>query len=83
MAKELKGFLFTKKDVEEDEHSLELHLPFIYKVLKDKPFKLVPIMVGNTDPKLENYLGNFFAKYFDDPNTIFIISSDFCHWGKG
>ena len=83
MAKELKGFLFTKKDVEEDEHSLELHLPFIYKVLKDKPFKLVPIMVGNTDPNLENYFGNFLAKYFDDPNTIFIISSDFCHWGRG
>jgi predicted class III extradiol MEMO1 family dioxygenase len=35
MAKELKGFVFTTKDVEEDEHSLELHLPFIYKALKD------------------------------------------------
>ena len=22
-----------------------------------------------------------FSKYFDDENTIFCISSDFCHWG--
>jgi len=42
----VKGYSFTNKDDEEDEHSLELHLPFIYKMLKDKPFKLVPIMIG-------------------------------------
>jgi AmmeMemoRadiSam system protein B len=83
MGQELKDFVYTKKTVEEDEHSLELHLPFIYKALGNKPFKLVPIMVGNTNPKLEQYFGSYLAKYFDDPNTVFIISSDFCHWGKG
>lgn len=51
-------------------------------MLKNKPFKLVPIMVGSTDPKFEEYFGKYLVKYFDDPNTIFIISSDFCHWGK-
>lgn len=39
-------------------------------------------MIGNTDVKYEEYFGKFLAKYFDDPNTLFVISSDFCHWGK-
>ena len=30
---------------------------------------------------MANNYGKIFAKYFDDPNTMFIISSDFCHWG--
>ncbi len=25
--------------------------------------------------------GQILAKYADDPKTLFIISSDFCHWG--
>lgn len=26
--------------------------------------------------------GRIFAPYFDDPETVFIFSSDFCHWGS-
>lgn len=25
--------------------------------------------------------GKIFAPYFDDSSTLFIFSSDFCHWG--
>jgi len=25
--------------------------------------------------------GQILAKYADDPKTLFIVSSDFCHWG--
>jgi predicted class III extradiol MEMO1 family dioxygenase len=39
-------------------------------------------MIGSTDEKYEAYLGKYLSQYFDDPNTLFIISSDFCHWGK-
>jgi len=39
-------------------------------------------MVGSINPKQEEYYGELLAKYFDDENTIFCISSDFCHWGK-
>lgn len=51
IASEIKGFVFTNKEIEEEEHSLEMHLPYIQRMLRDKPFKLVPIMVGSTDPK--------------------------------
>jgi len=39
-------------------------------------------MVGSIDAGLEKHFGELFAKYFDDDNTVFCISSDFCHWGK-
>lgn len=41
--------------VDEAEHSLELHLPYIKKVFGDK-IKLLPIMVGNlTIDQEKNY----------------------------
>lgn len=74
-------FNTTNKKTEEDEHSLEMHLPFIKKVLGSQEFKLVPIMVGEIEG-VEEYFGKLLAPYFDDENTIFVISSDFCHWGR-
>ena len=26
--------------------------------------------------------GRLLAPYFDDPSSLFVISSDFCHWGS-
>ena len=70
------------KDREEQEHSLEMHLPFIQKAFGGTDIKLIPIMVGNCDETLENAYGKLFTKYFEDDNTVFVISSDFCHWGE-
>lgn len=47
-----------------------------------RQIKLVPIMVGALDTSLEKTYGQILAKYFDDDNTVFCVSSDFCHWGK-
>ena len=41
------------KKVDEAEHSLEMHIPYIKKVFGDHPFRLVPIMVGNLSQKAE------------------------------
>lgn len=72
----------TSKGVEEKEHSLEMHLPYIRKIFGDRSIKLVPIMVGAVDNDQEKYYGKLLAKYFDDEKTVFCVSSDFCHWGK-
>ena len=66
---------------EENEHSLEMHLPFIRKIFKDQ-VKLVPLMIGHVPEDRYLVIGNLLAKYLDDPQTLFIVSSDFCHWGK-
>ena len=42
------------KKVDETEHSLEMHAPYIKKIFNGHPdVKLVPIMVGNLNPKTE------------------------------
>lgn len=76
------------KDADENEHSMEMHLPYIYKMLSqtfksEAEFpKLVPILVGNTNPEKEVEYGRILAPYLQDPTTVFVISSDFCHWGS-
>ena len=44
--------------------------------------KVVPILVGNTNAEKEVLYGKLLAPYLQDPETVFVISSDFCHWGK-
>ena len=39
-------------------------------------------MIGNTSPTTERTYATLLAPYLSDPTSIFIISSDFCHWGS-
>ena len=69
------------------EHSLEMHLPYIHHLLsisfKGQGFPpLVPILVGSTNSTTEKEFGALLAPYVADPANVFIISSDFCHWGS-
>ena len=57
-----------------------MHMPYIRKVL-GKNISLIPIMVGDINLKSADEYGKILAKYFDDENSLFVISSDFCHWG--
>lgn len=78
---DLDNFIYMSKSVDETEHSLEMHIPYIKKVFGDQPFKMVPIMVGNLTQKGEQEFGKKMAPYLNDEKTLFVISSDFCHWG--
>jgi len=75
-------FEYITKSVDEAEHSLELHLPFIVKAFNGSDFKLVPILVGRGGTQSGSALGKLFSSYLDDPSNFFVISSDFCHWGE-
>ena len=73
-------------DTDEAEHSLEMHLPYIYKMLSrnfpPNSFPpLVPILVGSTNPAVEKEYGELLAPYLADSSNVFVVSSDFCHWG--
>lgn len=39
-------------------------------------------MIGSLATEQEQMYGEIFAKYLADPQNLFIISSDFCHWGS-
>lgn len=78
----LKNFQQVSKREEEDEHSLEMHLPYIKYIFGENKFTLVPIMVGSLNKSSEEYFGKIFAEYLKDEKNLFIMSSDFCHWGR-
>ncbi|KAL2890847.1 Protein MEMO1 [Ceratocystis lukuohia] len=76
---------------EVQEHSLEMHMPYLYKCLErthgsgnESNFpSIVPILVGDLHTDEEQEVGKLLAKYLRDPTSALIVSSDFCHWGKG
>lgn len=71
-----------KVEIEEKEHSLEMQMPYLAKMMgypKTRDFTIVPIIVGEGDPEV---YGKILAKYLVKPDTLFILSGDFCHWGK-
>ncbi|KAK4758684.1 hypothetical protein SAY87_019985 [Trapa incisa] len=68
--------------IDEEEHSMEMHLPYLAKVFEGFPVKVVPILVGAVKSDNEAMYGRLLAKYVDDPNNFFSVSSDFCHWGS-
>ncbi|KAF0983326.1 hypothetical protein FDP41_010391 [Naegleria fowleri] len=75
---------FKDKKNEEDEHSLELQFPFISYLFKGRlnQIQIVPIMVGSLSKETLQQIGKALSSYFDDDSSLFVISSDFCHWGK-
>ncbi|XP_033233160.1 protein MEMO1 [Drosophila pseudoobscura] len=77
-------FSWMDMKTDEDEHSIEMHLPYIAKVMEDykDQFTIVPILVGSLNPEQEAQYGSLLSTYFMDPTNLFVISSDFCHWGQ-
>ncbi len=71
-------------EADEDEHSIEMHLPYVARVMEAKrdAFTVVPVLVGSLSQDKEVKYGRIFAKYLSDPSNLFVISSDFCHWGQ-
>ncbi len=62
-----------------------MQLPYIAELLESAGRRescfLVTIMVGSTSPESEAQLGMCLAPYLIDPANVFVISTDFCHWG--
>jgi AmmeMemoRadiSam system protein B/AmmeMemoRadiSam system protein A len=60
------------------EHSLEIQLPFLQRVLGD--FVLVPLVVGDVDRAEYSDLAKAIRGIVDE-NTLVVASSDFTHYG--
>lgn len=74
-------FVSMSDDMDEAEHSIEMHLPYIRHVFANVDVKVVPIIVGSLSEEKERHFGRIFAPWIGDGETCFVISSDFCHWG--
>jgi len=66
------GFL---EQAHAQEHSLEVHLPFLQEVLG--AFKLAPLVVGDARP---SQVGAVLEALWGGPETLIVISSDLSHY---
>lgn len=66
------GFL---EQAHAQEHSLEVHLPFLQEVLGE--FELVPLVVGDARPQ---QVGLALEALWGGPETLIVISSDLSHY---
>lgn len=83
--KELRGklvkadeFITTNGQPHEDEHSLEVQVPFLQTVL-DSEFKIVPILFGNAGEDGYKKLAKALADNLGE-NDIVVISTDMSHY---
>lgn len=63
----------------DEEHSLEIELPFLQRALA-KPFRLLPFMVRSRDQRIAEALGNALANCLKDQNALLVASSDLSHF---
>lgn len=59
----------------EQEHSLEVHIPFLQKVLGE--FTLVPLLVGDAEPA---QVATILEELWGGDETLIVISSDLSHY---
>ena len=71
------GFV-SQPGVDRGEHSLELQLPFLQRVLKD--WRLVPLLVGRMTDAEYAEAAKAILPYVDE-DTLIVVSSDFTHFG--
>ena len=57
------------------EHSLEVHLPFLQETLSD--FKIIPLVVGDTEPAS---VSEVLQHLWGGAETLIVISSDLSHY---
>jgi len=73
-----KPFFSSIPDIDEGEHSLELQLPFLQRILGK--FALVPLLVGQMTDADCTAAAQALLPYLDE-NTLLVASSDFTHFG--
>ncbi len=71
------NFLEANLLVHQDEHSLEVQLPFLQHILGE--FKFVPILLSQVDKAVLKELAAAIARNFDE-RTFLVISTDLAHY---
>ena len=76
--------MFAKMTEAEDnaEHSLEMQYPLLKWVFRDRPLKIIPILVGSLSEEREAKIVPIIRDLVTRERTLFVISTDFTHWGE-
>ena len=69
--------IFAGRQYHDQEHSLEVEIPFLQRTLKD--FQILPIILSDATTETATALANALAKHLD-PYTLVVVSSDLSHY---
>jgi MEMO1 family protein len=61
------------------EHSLEIELPFLQRVL-ESPFKLLPIMIRHQSPEIARMMGEALGRTLAGKKALLVASTDLSHF---
>jgi MEMO1 family protein len=64
----------------QQEHSLDIQLPFLQVLFPESPPSILPLLVGHLEQEDYPVLASALAKVLDH-ETIVVVSSDFTHYG--
>ncbi len=70
--------IYSKDEIHEEEHSLEVQLPFLQKIYGEN-LRIVPLVIGASDASVSKRLAEILQPYFTEEN-LFVISTDFSHY---
>jgi AmmeMemoRadiSam system protein B len=62
-----------------DEHSLEVHLPFLQRVLGTDGWRVLPLLVGRASP---TEVATVLDLLWGGPETLIVVSSDLSHYHR-
>jgi AmmeMemoRadiSam system protein B len=71
--------LGLKRISRDPEHSLEIELPFLQRILKE-PFKLLPVMVRDQGVFIAQNLGQGLAEVLSGQDAVLVASTDLSHF---
>jgi AmmeMemoRadiSam system protein B len=70
--------MIVDADVHAREHSLEMQLPFLARVLPGVP--IVPMIIGAQRPAVTHALGDLLAAHLEGRRALLVASSDLSHF---
>ncbi len=76
---ELRGKLQLHRIRHDQEHSLEIEIPFLQRVLS-QPFKLLPIMIHKQTHRVSQLVGNALGRVLLGKKCVLVASSDLSHF---
>lgn len=76
---ELQGEVELQRIRNDQEHSLEIELPFLQCVLQ-RPFTLLPIMILMQNEAISHAIGTALGKTLQGRNAVIVASSDLSHF---
>ncbi|MGD0006295.1 MAG: AmmeMemoRadiSam system protein B [Anaerolineaceae bacterium] len=63
----------------DEEHSLEIELPFLQRALTGE-FRLLPVMIASQEPAVAYSLGDALAEVLQGRNALMVASTDLSHY---